>query len=92
MRNYNDPLYKKWRQEIRKRDGSCCQWPNCTARKKLQVHHILPWSGYPGLRYDPNNGITLCKTHHNLIKNDETTYASFFMRLLYNKRTIKKGL
>ena len=80
MRNFNDPKYKEWRELIRKRDGGRCQWPGCLSTKKLQVHHILPWSQYPGLRFDINNGITLCKNHHNLIKNDEISYSHYFFK------------
>lgn len=89
MRNYNDPHYKEWLKNIKRRDKGCCQWPNCGSRKRVQAHHILPWSAYPGLRFDTNNGICLCKKHHDFIKNDETSYASFFLRLLYNKANHK---
>jgi 5-methylcytosine-specific restriction endonuclease McrA len=82
MRNYNDPLYKKWRKDIKKRDKHCCRWPYCKTKKRLQVHHILKWANYPGLRYHINNGITLCYTHHNFIKNDEDSYAPFFLKLV----------
>lgn len=83
MRNYNDPQYKLWRKNIKIRDKHTCKWPHCNSKRKIQVHHILPWSQYPGLRYHINNGICLCKFHHDMIKNDETTYASYFLKLLY---------
>lgn len=86
MRNHNDPEYKKWRKLIKKRDNYTCQWPHCNSRKKIHVHHILKWADYPGLRYHPNNGISLCKIHHDLIKNDEESYYStFFQRIIYKK-------
>lgn len=87
MRNYNDPQYKLWRKNIKKRDDHTCQWPHCGSNKKIHAHHILPWSEYPGLRYHLNNGICLCKKHHDFIKNNETSYANFFLKLLYNKDT-----
>jgi 5-methylcytosine-specific restriction endonuclease McrA len=83
MRNYKDSEYKNWRNKIKIRDKFKCQWPHCNKKKSLQVHHILPWVQYPGLRYHINNGITLCKNHHNYIKNNESSYASFFLRLIY---------
>jgi 5-methylcytosine-specific restriction endonuclease McrA len=83
MRNYQDIRYKNWRKQIKVRDKFKCQWPGCVEKKTLHVHHILPWSEYPGLRYHINNGITLCKNHHNFIKNNESSYASFFLKLLY---------
>jgi hypothetical protein len=81
-RNYNDPQYKKWRKEVRTRDNHKCQWPNCVNKKKLHAHHIHRWADFPGLRYNIHNGITLCKYHHDLIKNDEDSYAPFFLKLV----------
>ena len=71
MRNYNDPQYKSWRQKIKKRDNYSCRWPGCLSKNKIHAHHIMKWSDYPGLRYHPNNGISLCKIHHDMIKNNE---------------------
>lgn len=82
MRNYNDPEYKKWRKLIRKRDGGACKWPKCGKKTGIQVHHILPWSQYPGLRHHTDNGICLCKFHHDLIKNNETSYAGLFLKII----------
>jgi hypothetical protein len=81
-RNYNDPQYKKWRSEIKKRDKYTCQWPHCTNKKKIHAHHIYKWADFPGLRYHTSNGICLCKTHHDLIKNDEESYAPFFLKII----------
>lgn len=36
----------------------------CGSVKKLQVHHIVPFSKNPALELDPNNLITLCESHH----------------------------
>ena len=84
-RNYQDPQYKKWRLSIYKRDNYTCQWPNCKSKKKIQAHHINKWADFPGLRYHPNNGITLCKTHHDMIKNNEENFCAFFSSLILNK-------
>jgi len=89
MRNYSDPLYKKWRLNIYKRDKYCCQWPNCETKTKLNAHHIQKWSDYPGLRYHLNNGITLCKYHHDLIKDNEESYAPFFFKLISDRINYK---
>lgn len=82
-RNFNDPEYKKWRQQIYSRDKHCCRWPGCNNKKKLQAHHICRWVDNPGLRFHLYNGITLCKTHHDMIKNNEDYYREFFTRLIY---------
>lgn len=81
-RNYQDPQYKEWRQKIYARDNHACQWPGCKNKTKLQAHHIYRWADFPGLRYNINNGITLCKYHHSLITNHEDDYRFFFGKLL----------
>jgi hypothetical protein len=56
--------YIQWRREIFKRNNFICQ--HCGQRGgKLNAHHIYLWKDYPKLRYDINNGITLCKDCHN---------------------------
>lgn len=85
MRNYSDPQYKDWRKKIYQRDNHRCQWPNCVSRSKINAHHIKKWSDYPGLRFNINNGITLCSYHHKLIKDMESDYELFFLKLIANK-------
>ena len=85
-RDYSDPEYKKWREAIRKRDHSKCKWPNCNSSKKIHAHHVMPWSAFPSLRYDINNGICLCKIHHDLIKNNEESYIGLFASILSSKK------
>lgn len=85
-RNYDDPAYKNWRKEIYKRDKYVCQWSNCCERKGLNAHHILRWADNPGLRYNLDNGITLCKTHHKMITGLESIYSSIFIKILADKK------
>jgi len=90
FRNYNDHLYKKWRSEVRKRDGGFCQWPGCKASKKLQVHHIKRWSDSIDLRYHIDNGITLCKYHHYSIRGNEQSYEAVFFKIIADKKNDNK--
>lgn len=85
-RNYHDPVYKKWRYDVYKRDNFKCQWPNCAFKKKLQAHHIYKWSEYPGLRFAIDNGISLCKIHHEMIKNQEDLYIPIFNKIIASKK------
>lgn len=59
--------YRLWREAIFKRDSWTCVW--CYQKGGyLQADHIKRFSDYPELRFDLNNGRTLCidchkKTH-----------------------------
>lgn len=61
--------YKQWRDAVFKRDNYICKECGVTNGNGksifLQAHHIKPWSKFPELRYDINNGITLCKKCHS---------------------------
>lgn len=59
--------------------------PGCLCKKNLQVHHIRPWSKNPLLRYDPNNGITLCRTCHKRITGSEHIYAQMLEEIVNEK-------
>jgi len=62
--------YKKWRINIYKKDKYKCQicGKHC-GRKDIIAHHIKSFSEYPELRFDENNGITLCRNCHAKIHN-----------------------
>ena len=88
-RDYDDPLYVNWRKIVRKRDNSTCQFPGCGYRSvyKTQIHHIRPWAQFPMLRYEPLNGICLCKKCHELVKNKELIYAPVFIGIAIQNQT-----
>lgn len=81
-RNYNDPVYEKWRKDILKRDKHKCQMPNCNKKNNLQVHHIKKWANASSLRYEISNGITLCKYCHISIKGKEHHFESLFYNII----------
>ena len=56
------PEYKQWRKAVYSRDGYQCQI--CNRKKYLNAHHLRGFSQYIYLRYDVNNGITLCSFCH----------------------------
>lgn len=58
--------YKAWRKAVLSRDNFTCQ--HCFVRGGVLVaHHIKQWSQYPDLRFDVNNGLTLCTTCHDKV-------------------------
>ena len=61
----NSTEYKYWRVGVLIRDGRTCQCCGNKKRRELCVHHIKPFSLYPELRTDVNNGITLCRYCHD---------------------------
>lgn len=58
----NMPEYIKWRQLVFERDNYKCQ--ECGNGGHVQAHHIKPWAYYPDLRFDIDNGMTLCRDCH----------------------------
>lgn len=72
--------YKEWRKRVLTRDDKRCQMPgcNCNANAKLHVHHIIRWVDDKSLRYNTDNGITLCKKSHDKIFGKEYDFESLF--------------
>lgn len=61
--------WKLWREQVFNRDNFVC-WVCNQKGYKLHPHHLLKFSDYPGLRFEVNNGLTLCKFCHK-------TYTKF---------------
>jgi hypothetical protein len=78
----NDPAYKAWRSEVYKRDNWKCKVSNADCYGRIEAHHILGWSAFPELRYNINNGITLCHYHHPRKRDDEERLAPTFNKLV----------
>ena len=55
--------YKQWRKQVYENDFFACQ--SCGYKgKQIVAHHIYPFADYPDLRFEVENGITLCRACH----------------------------
>ncbi len=54
--------YSEWKKAVKERDAYKCQ--KCDAVKNLHAHHIVPWKTDINLRFEIDNGITLCGRCH----------------------------
>lgn len=73
----DDWQHKLWAKEVKKRDDYTCQI--CEIKGgKLEADHLKSYRNYPDLRYDLNNGRTLCVPCHRRTPN-------------YGLRTITEG-
>ena len=59
---------KEWRRKVFERDHFICQKCGYNKGHILIAHHIKSFSGYPELRLAVDNGITVCKSCHQLIR------------------------
>jgi 5-methylcytosine-specific restriction endonuclease McrA len=72
----------QWRTAVFQRDDYTCQ--ACLERgRKLNAHHIVPYSTDPSLVLDPDNGITLCRTCH-------TAYHAAYAIKDVNRETLRE--
>lgn len=82
-RDRKNTQYKCWRLGVFERDNYTCQ--DCGEKESvaglLEAHHIKAWALYSELRYELDNGLTLCKVCHAKttgykVKNIASVYQS----------------
>lgn len=63
-----DPKFISWSKKVKQRDDFQCQI--CFKDNQyLESHHCYNWQDFPEKRFDINNGVTLCKQHHEQFHN-----------------------
>ena len=78
----NDPEYQQWIKKVKKRDKNICRLKDENCSGYNIVHHIKGWTEYPELRYNINNGITLCRAHHPRTRAKEKRLEEKFQNLI----------
>lgn len=77
-----DSRYREWMKKVKNRDKWKCKINNSDCNGRLEAHHILPWAKSPELRYEVNNGITLCHYHHPRTRENEQKFAPTFQEMV----------
>lgn len=71
-RDRQSSKYRNWRNSVFERDNYTCAM--CGMRGgRLNAHHIKSWVSTPDLRYDVENGVTLCTSCHIKHHREERT-------------------
>lgn len=71
-----------WSKKIKIRDKWKCRIANEECAGRLEAHHILGWTSNPELRFNINNGITLCHFHHPRKRVEEKKLSPYFQSLV----------
>lgn len=89
LQRYNDEIkdrlsssYRFWRESVYKRDNYKCRIADTNCDGRIEAHHILSYKEFVELRYELNNGITLCHAHHPRKREDEAKLSPYFQELV----------
>jgi endogenous inhibitor of DNA gyrase (YacG/DUF329 family) len=75
--------YNIWRKAVYARDNWTCQ--HCKVKQRLPVaHHIKTFKDYPELRFDVDNGLTLCRSCHKKVHAEIGYFTRFTKQLSTN--------
>lgn len=76
------PAHREWSLSVKKRDLWKCRIADINCNGRLESHHILSWKDNQELRYEINNGITLCHAHHPKKRAEEKRLVPTFQELV----------
>lgn len=64
---YEQKMLQRWTERVKERDDYKCRMASAECSGSLHAHHMIPKAMAPGVRFDVENGITLCEFHHKQI-------------------------
>lgn len=59
---FTSAKYRTWQNAVKDRDKRICV--KCGSTNRVAAHHIVPWIENEALRFEVENGITLCCSCH----------------------------
>jgi hypothetical protein len=74
------PEYQEWRVAVLERDEYKCQHCEKTGGR-LHAHHLKTFKMHPDLRYDVDNGVTLCNKCHEDLHIANVDHKTFIIKL-----------
>lgn len=80
----SSPDYGRWRKSVYKKDWFSCQFCGYKG-KNIEAHHVKNWSKNKNLRFNINNGLTLCNKCHLKIRKKESFYEPLCKNLVLLK-------
>lgn len=82
INRFGNSAHREWSRNVKNRDGWKCRMNNGDCCGRMESHHILGFLEYPELRYDLNNGITLCHFHHPRKVAEVARLTPYFQELM----------
>lgn len=67
-----------WKRTVLQRDEYVCQICGNKPTSGTTANHIKRFADFPDIRFEFNNGITLCKSCHILVTHHEPDWESYF--------------
>ena len=61
--------HKQWKKAVFERDNHECK--KCYTKEHLCAHHIKPWKECPEMRFEIDNGLSLCNSCHAKVHGKE---------------------
>lgn len=83
MRDYSKD-YKKIRAEVKRRDKNKCIL--CGSKKRIEVHHIIPYSISILNREEKSNLCCLCKECHKMVTKNEHRFIPLLLEIITQKK------